>query len=126
MTRMESKLKQAKGLGSSKSGFNHWWAQRITAAALLILMIWFVAVGIVFWSAPYDLLIKKLHSVWGATPLAMLLLIMLYHGYLGMQVIIEDYVHHEKLKLFLIVFFQFLSFFGGLMALISIISIMTK
>ncbi|MEB3702337.1 Succinate dehydrogenase, hydrophobic membrane anchor protein [Candidatus Bealeia paramacronuclearis] len=126
MTTLESKLKQAQGLGSSKSGVHHWWAQRVTAALLAPLMLWFAIVVIVFWAAPYEHLILKFHSIWAVSALSALIILMLYHGFLGMQVIIEDYVHHEKLKIFLIIFFQFLSFFGGLMALISMISIMTK
>lgn len=126
MTKLESKLKQARGLGSTKSGVKHWWAQRVTAACLVPLVIWFAAVGIIFWAAPYDMLVAKMHSIWAVTLLSAFVILMLYHGFLGMQVVIEDYVHSEKLKMFLIILFQFLSFLGVIMALISLFSLMTK
>lgn len=126
MTKLESKLKQARGLGSSKSGVKHWWAQRVTAACLVPLVIWFAAVGIAFWAAPYEMLVAKFHSIWAVSLFASFIILMLYHGFLGMQVIIEDYVHSEKMKMFLIIFFQFLSFLGVIMALFSLFSLMTK
>ena len=126
MTKLESKLKQARGLGSSKSGVKHWWAQRVTAACLAPLVVWFAAVGIAFWTAPYEILVAKLHSIWAVSLFASFITLMLYHGFLGMQVVIEDYIHSEKMKMFLIIFFQFLSFFGVVMALFSLFSLMTK
>ncbi len=126
MTKMASAFKQARGLGSSKSGVHHWWAQRVTAVFLIPFTIWFAAVGIVFWAAPYEVLLSKLQSVLTASGLLAFIILMLYHGALGMQVIIEDYVHSEKTRLFLIIFFQFLSFMGAIIALVSIFALMAK
>jgi succinate dehydrogenase / fumarate reductase membrane anchor subunit len=96
---LRTPLGRARGLGSAKEGLNHWWAQRFTAVILVPLLLWFAisVVGLV--GAGYDTA-----AAWVARPLnAVLLLVMLgalfHHAQLGLQVVIEDYVHAEGPKL---------------------------
>jgi len=96
---MRSMLSRARGLGSAKSGTAHWWAQRVTAIALVPLALWFVATIIQLSHQPRA---AVLH--WGAHPLnAALLLAMLvallHHMQLGLVVVIEDYVHTARTRL---------------------------
>lgn len=81
------------GLGSAKEGVGHWWSQRVSAVALIPLTLWFVASIIAHTGSEYATFIA-----WLRTPLASILMILLliaifYHTALGLQVVIEDYVH---------------------------------
>jgi succinate dehydrogenase / fumarate reductase, membrane anchor subunit len=91
--RTRSPLSRAIGLGSAKSGVEHWWAQRVTAVALVPLTLWFVASIISHTGSDYVSFVT-----WLQTPAAMVLIILLliflfHHSALGLQVVIEDYVH---------------------------------
>ena len=90
---MRSPLARAMGFGSAKDGVEHWWIQRVSAVALVPLTLWFVASIIAHTGSDYATFI-----VWLRTPLASILMILLlialfYHTALGLQVVIEDYVH---------------------------------
>jgi succinate dehydrogenase / fumarate reductase, membrane anchor subunit len=80
-------------LGSAKEGVGHWWAERVSAVALVPLTLWFVASIIAHTHSDYATFIA-----WLRTPAATILIILLqlalfYHAALGLQVVIEDYVH---------------------------------
>jgi succinate dehydrogenase / fumarate reductase membrane anchor subunit len=95
---LRSPLGRAIGLGSAKEGVEHWWIQRLTAVALVPLALWFVASVIALSGADHVALIE-----WLASPLAAILMLLLigaafYHAALGIQVVIEDYVHSEGAK----------------------------
>lgn len=97
--KFRSPLSQARGLGSAKSGTHHWWMQRVTAIALVPLIIWFLVSTLGLLGADYDVV-----KAWVAQPLTSVLLILFvsaffYHMKLGVQVVIEDYVHGEGRKL---------------------------
>jgi len=90
---MRSPLARAIGLGSAREGVGAWWAERVSAVALVPLTLWFVGSIIVHTGSDYPTFI-----VWLRTPLAAILMILLlialfYHTALGLQVVIEDYVH---------------------------------
>ena len=90
---MRSPLARAIGLGSAKEGAGRWWAERVSAVALVPLTLWFAASIIAHTGGDYATFI-----VWLRTPLATILMILLlivlfYHTALGLQVVIEDYVH---------------------------------
>ena len=91
-------LKTARGLGSAKEGTDHWWMQRLTGVALVPLSVWFVfaAAGLV----GADLTEFKAWVGRHGNPVMLILLTvaMFHHTVLGMQVVIEDYVHSETAK----------------------------
>jgi succinate dehydrogenase / fumarate reductase membrane anchor subunit len=99
MTSLRSPLGHVRGLGSAKDGTAHWWAQRVTAIALVPLSIWFVAIVVRYAGAPWDVQTKWMGAPFNAALLLLLVAAVLYHAVLGMQVVIEDYVHHEGLKI---------------------------
>jgi len=120
---LRSPLNRARGLGSAKDGLHHWWAQRLTALALIPLVIWFAISLVMMSGADYGMV-----RAWIGSPVAMVLLILtivigLHHGQLGIQVVIEDYVHREGLKLALIVAVRFIAVFFGLAATVAIMRI---
>lgn len=93
MQDMRTPLARAMGLGSAKEGVGAWWAERVSAVALVPLALWFAASIIAHTGSDYATFI-----VWLRTPLAAILMILLlialfYHTALGLQVVIEDYVH---------------------------------
>jgi succinate dehydrogenase / fumarate reductase membrane anchor subunit len=95
---LRSPLGRAIGLGSAKEGVEHWWIQRLTAVALIPLALWFVASVIALSGSDHVTLIE-----WLASPLAAILMLLLigatfYHASLGLQVVIEDYIHGEGAK----------------------------
>lgn len=100
-------LKQALGLGASHSGTSRWWAQRVSSVALVPLLIWLI-IGIVrHGGADYTEA-----RAWLGSPITAVLTILtlaasFYHGALGMQVIVEDYVSHETGQLALVALVKF-------------------
>jgi succinate dehydrogenase / fumarate reductase membrane anchor subunit len=118
---MRSQLGQVRGLGSAKSGSAHWWAQRLTAFALIPLTLWFVASIIRLAGLP-----RAAVAHWAAHPLVAALLIALvlttfHHLQLGLQAVLEDYVAAEKSKLASIVIMKAAA---ALLALIAVISVL--
>ena len=96
---LRSPLSRARGLGSARAGSKHWWAQRVTAAALVPLTLWFIWSILRLTDGTRDDV-----ADWLSSPLVMAMMLSLiaatfHHLQLGLQVIIEDYVHQESLKL---------------------------
>ena len=100
---MRSPLGRAIGLGSAKEGVEHWWLQRITAVALVPLTLWFVIAVIRLVGADLDSVRDWVGNPLPAILLVLLLIATFYHASLGLQVVIEDYVHTELSKLGLLI-----------------------
>ena len=120
---LRTPLARARGLGSAKAGLHHWWAQRLTAIALIPLVVWFAISLVMMSGADYGTV-----RAWIGAPVVMVLLILtiaigLHHGQLGLQVVIEDYVHGDGRKLALIVAVRFIAIFFGLAAIVAILRI---
>jgi succinate dehydrogenase / fumarate reductase membrane anchor subunit len=96
---MRTMVGRVRGLGSAKEGVNHWWAQRLTALALIPLLLWFVASVIGLIGAPYEAFRAWVRSPIDAVLLLTLIVATFHHAQLGLQVVIEDYVHTELTKL---------------------------
>jgi succinate dehydrogenase / fumarate reductase, membrane anchor subunit len=103
VTRMRSPLGRAIGLGSAKEGVEHWWLQRITAVALVPLSLWFVIAIIRLVGADSDGVRDWVGNPLPAIMLVLLLIATFYHAALGLQVVIEDYIHAELTRLGLVV-----------------------
>jgi succinate dehydrogenase / fumarate reductase, membrane anchor subunit len=98
------------GLGSAKEGVGHWWAQRVSAVALIFLGLWFVASMIALAGADRAAVAAWLHHPLPAIITILMLIAVFYHAALGLQVVIEDYVHAEWLKLSTLVVMRLISF----------------
>lgn len=90
---MRSPLARAMGLGSAKKGVGAWWAERVSAVALVPLTLWFVASIIAHTGSDYSAFVVWLRAPLVATLMTLLLIAMFHHTALGLQVVIEDYVH---------------------------------
>ena len=104
---LRSPLGRVLGLGSAKEGTEHWWAQRISAAALVLLGSWLAVSLALLHVSDYDDVIAFI-----AMPLHSVLLILLvatlaYHSWLGVQVVIEDYIHAPIPKITLLILSRF-------------------
>ncbi|MEE8505847.1 MAG: succinate dehydrogenase, hydrophobic membrane anchor protein [Kiloniellales bacterium] len=95
---MRTPLGRALGLGSAKEGVGHWWAQRMSALALVPLTVWFVASLVAMAGADYFAIRDWIGSPVVAGLLVLVIVATFYHTALGLQVIIEDYVHHPAMK----------------------------
>ena len=121
MQSMRNPLARVRGLGSAKEGVHHWWAQRLTAIALVPLTIWFVIsiaglagvdhAGAVAWI--------------GSAPVAVLLVLVIaavyWHAQLGVQVVIEDYVHNEAVKLTALIALKFAAIALGVASIFAVL-----
>ena len=115
-----SGLKQVRGLGSAKSGVHHWWLQRVTAVGTFALALWFVASLILLPNLDHSSVVAWDGQPLVAVPLLLLTLSVFWHARLGVQVLIEDYVHGEGLKLLAIVALNFFILGVGAIAFFSI------
>lgn len=117
-------LKTAKGLGSAKSGTHHWIQQRISAIALILLVLWFMSMLINMLSfSDYEQAVATLSSPFNATMLVLFLVMGFYHGTLGLQVIIEDYVHQDKTRMLVLIGMKLFMTFCAVGAVISALKI---
>ena len=99
---MRTPLSRVRGLGSAKEGTEHFWRQRLTAIANVPLVLFFLWVVVMLNGATYDQVVACLSKPWVAIIMLMVMGSVIYHMKLGMQVVIEDYVHGAMGRLLLI------------------------
>ena len=93
---LRSTLSKVRGHGlSTEGGTGHWWAERITAIALVPLTIWFIVSALSMVGADYAQFRAWIGGHGNAVLLILLTIAVYHHGQLALQVIIEDYIHHE-------------------------------
>jgi succinate dehydrogenase / fumarate reductase membrane anchor subunit len=119
-------LSRARGLGSAKEGSHHWWMQRVTAVALIPLS--FVAIHLLNLSfkGSYDDTVTWLASPLHSTLIIAWLLAVFYHAALGLQIVIEDYVAVEGVKItaiWTVNLIFFLLALAGVLAVLRVISV---
>ena len=113
MADMRTPLGKVRGLGSAREGTGHFWRQRLTAVANIPLMLFFVGFLISINGADYATVRSAFANPFVGLMFALVLLSALYHMRLGMQIIIEDYIHGEGLKLALIMLNTFFAILVG-------------
>ncbi|MGH8090317.1 MAG: succinate dehydrogenase, hydrophobic membrane anchor protein [Rudaea sp.] len=90
---LRTPLKNVRGLGSAQSGVRHWWLQRLTAVALVPLSLWFLWLCAGLVRADYATVRAAIAQPVHAVLLVALVVSLFWHGALGLQVVIEDYIH---------------------------------
>lgn len=120
---LRTPIGRARGLGSAKEGVGHWWQQRLTAIALIPLSLWFVISIIGLIGADYATLKGWASTPGHATLLALLVVAVFHHAQLGIQVVIEDYVHGEAAKFFALIAVKFLAVGLGVYSVVSILKL---
>ena len=118
-----SPIGRVRGLGSAKSGAHHWWLERLTSVSTLILFLWLLLSLLRLPQLDHGTVTEWLGSPLAAVPMLLLIVSTFWHLKLGLQVVIEDYVHEEGMKLFSITLLNFFAIGGGALAFFSVVKI---
>jgi succinate dehydrogenase / fumarate reductase membrane anchor subunit len=103
MTGMRTPLRKVRGLGAAREGTGHFWRVRVTSVALIVLSLYFLGLVISLNGANYQTVRTALAQPFAALMMGLFVLVGLVHMRLGMQEIIEDYIHAEGTKLVLLI-----------------------
>lgn len=120
---LQTPLKRVRGLGSAKEGAHHFLVQRLTALALVPLAIWFIFLVLTVLHADYAQARAIVQQPFAATWLIAFVIVSFWHAQLGLQVIVEDYVHTRWLELATQIAIRFFCFAGALVSVLAIIRI---
>jgi succinate dehydrogenase / fumarate reductase membrane anchor subunit len=118
---LRTPIARVRGLGSAKEGVGHWWAQRLTALALIPLSIWFVASVVCMAGADHAAISQWLSAPFTMGALALTIFAAFYHAVLGLQVVVEDYIHAKFAKHAIIILIQFAGFGFATAAIIALL-----
>ena len=121
--RMETPIARVRGLGSARSGAGHWWYERLSSVSTLLLFVWLLVSILRLPALDYTTMIDWLSSPAAAVPMLLLIVSTFWHLKLGMQVVIEDYVHEDGTKLFAITLLNFFAIGLGATAFFSVLKI---
>jgi succinate dehydrogenase / fumarate reductase membrane anchor subunit len=120
---LRTPLGKVLGLGTAKDGTDHWWSQRISAVALLLLGLWFAGSLSVLDSLAHATVVDFVAQPLNGVLLALLCVTVAYHSYLGVQVVIEDYVHAAGFKIFALVASRFAHVFVAVLSVYAVLRI---
>ncbi|MTJ81789.1 MAG: succinate dehydrogenase, hydrophobic membrane anchor protein [Telmatospirillum sp.] len=120
---LRSPLGRVRGLGSAKQGVSHFLWQRLTALALVPLAVWFVLSVVSLAGADYAHFRHWLSWPGNATLMLLLIFALFRHAQLGLQVVVEDYVHDGGLRLISLIAVKFLALFFGVFAAVSVLRV---
>jgi len=120
---LRTPLANARGLGSAKEGVDHWWKQRLTAIALVPLMLWLGFSVATIGVADYYSVVAWIGNPVNSALLILTLAVGFWHGALGLQSVIEDYISGEASKLVVLVLVQFAAVVLALAGILSVLRI---
>ena len=120
---LRSPLGRVLGLGSAKDGTSHWWGQRVSAVALVFLGLWFAVALATMSGFSHAEAVSFIGRPVNSILLLLLTVTLAYHSYLGLQVVIEDYVHAPGLKLASLLLSRFAHIFLGVAAVFAVLKI---
>jgi succinate dehydrogenase / fumarate reductase, membrane anchor subunit len=120
---LRSPLARARGHGSAKEGVSHWWAQRLTSVALVPLGCWFLISLLTLPSLDHATVVNWMSGTATALVMILFVLVAVWHSQLGIQVVIEDYVHDEGMKTVALALASFAHFALAAAALLAILRI---
>jgi succinate dehydrogenase / fumarate reductase membrane anchor subunit len=120
---LRSPIGSVLGLGAAKEGVGHWWTQRVTSVALVLLCLWFVSALLRFEDLGYDLVIPWIAKPWNAVLLSLLVGTAVYHSLLGVQVVVEDYIVGKGAKVVVMLLLNFVHVALAALGIFSILKI---
>ena len=120
---LRSPLGRVLGLGTAKDGTGHWWGQRVSAIALALLGCWFAISLATMSSFDYAASVSFIGKPFNSVLLVLLAVTMAYHSFLGLQVVIEDYVHSAGLKVMALIASRFAHIVLAVAAIFAILKI---
>jgi succinate dehydrogenase / fumarate reductase, membrane anchor subunit len=113
-------IAHARGLGSAKGGTEHFWVQRLTSVALAILIPWFVWTTVSLFGSDHATVRAALAQPLNATLMLAFIIALFWHAKLGLQVVIEDYIHVKWLEIALLIAVTFVFLLAALAAVMAI------
>lgn len=123
MNEFRDPIKMARGLGSAKQGVQHFMIQRITALGLIMLGIWFVMLVVSLMHADFTTAHAVMARPFNAVLMIAFVVAMFWHAQLGLQVILEDYVHAPASQLALQIAVKFLCFIAAVVSVLAVLRI---
>jgi len=120
---LRNPLKRARNIGSAKSGAGSWMAMQFTSLVLVGLSIWFVVLVLTLMHSDYATARATLAKPWNAVLLAALLITTFRHAVLGLQVVIEDYVHTRWLEVASLVLIKFIAVLAALAGVLAVLRV---
>ena len=123
MVSYRSPLGQARGLGSAKPGASHWVAEKVSAIALVPLVIWMVYAVLQLAAGDYGFAVHWIQSPLNATLVVLTLAISFWHMHAGLRVVVEDYIHKTLTKSALLLLNLFVCGLSGALAIFSILKV---
>ena len=120
---MSTPLARARGLGSAKSGLHHWWHQRVSAVAMVGLVSWMVVLLFSLVDADYQTALNMLEHPVNATVVVLFVAVGLWHASLGLQVVLEDYVANEGVRLIAILAVKMAASVTAILAILSVLKV---
>ena len=122
-TPMETPIARVRGLGSAREGAEHWWGERASSIAALVLYAWLLVSLMRLGRLDYSTVKEWLADPWAAVPMILLVIVTFRHLRDGLQMSIDDYVHDEGNRFFLLLMLNFAAASGAALALFSILRI---
>jgi len=120
---MSTPLARARGLGSAKSGLHHWWHQRVSAVAMVGLVSWMVVLLFSLVEADYQTAMNILAHPVNATVVVLFVAVGLWHASLGIQVVLEDYVANEGVRLVAVLAVKMAAYVTGILSILSVLKV---
>ena len=119
----ETPLARARGLGSARHGAEHWWHERLSSVACLLLWIWLLVSLLRLPALDHRGVTEWLKDPLAAVPMLLLVAATFWHLHMGLKVVIEDYVHDEGNRFLAILLLAFAAGLGAAFALFAVLKV---
>jgi succinate dehydrogenase / fumarate reductase membrane anchor subunit len=119
----ETPIARARGLGSAREGGRHWWEERLSSVACLLLYVWLLVSLLTLPELGHRSVTEWLRSPLAAVPMLLLVLATFWHLHMGLKVVIEDYVHDEGNKFLALLLLAFAAWAGAAFAAFAVLKI---
>ena len=123
MTEVRTPIARVRGSGSAQAGAHHWWLERLTSLSTFLLFVWLIVSLLRLPDLEHRTVAMWLASPLAAVPMLLLVVSTFWHLKLGLQVVIEDYVHEEGNRFFSLVLVNFGAVLGAAFAIFAILKI---